>query len=131
MGEHGAGMPASMHLDLFGEVLHDIFGVRAYMVGSATTSTTWRDVDVRVLLRDDDFAVWFPNQQPGHERFDRKWRGLCMALSALGQQMTGLPIDFQIQQQTTANDRYKGGRRDPLGLRIDPPVPVEVNTDGK
>jgi hypothetical protein len=33
-----------------------------------------------------------------------------LAWSMLGRQMTGLPIDFQIQQQTLANDEFDGPR---------------------
>jgi hypothetical protein len=39
-----------------------------------------------------------------------KWVSLCMAYSALGKHMTGLPIDFQIQQQSDANKQFKGLR---------------------
>jgi len=39
---------------------------------------------------------------------------LCLAFSALGKQMTGLPIDFQIQPTTWANEKFKGSRRSAL-----------------
>lgn len=44
-----------------------------------------------------------------------KWMSLCLAYSALGKEMTGLPIDFQIQQQTHANELHKG-IRSPIGM---------------
>lgn len=115
------GMPEAMHLDNFGRIVEWAFGERAYLVGSATTKKEgWRDVDVRVILSDEDYAA-LDIGEPGYDSANQKWTSLCMAYSALGKQMTGLRIDFQIQQQTNANLKYKGGERIPLGmLPIDP-----------
>ena len=47
-------------------------------------------------------------------------RGLALLGLAIGEYLaarTGLPIDFQIQQQTAANHHHPGGMRNPLGLR--------------
>lgn len=44
-----------------------------------------------------------------------KWVALCMAFSALGKEMTGLPIDFQIQRRTDANKKYPKQPRFALG----------------
>jgi hypothetical protein len=33
-----------------------------------------------------------------------------MAYSALGRQMTGLPIDFELQLTSKANEQYEGAR---------------------
>jgi hypothetical protein len=71
--------------------------------------TGWRDVDVRLILPDDVYAsmglgvVDYPHS-------NAKWRSLVFAWSAFGRQLTGLPIDFQIQQQTDANKKHKGPR---------------------
>jgi hypothetical protein len=43
---------------------------------------------------------------PKYPHRNAKWIALVLAFSALGKQMTGLPIDFQIQQQTLANETY-------------------------
>lgn len=56
MGDWGVGMPAASRLDQFGRVCHEAFGATAYLVGSALKTTDWRDVDVRVILTDDEFA---------------------------------------------------------------------------
>lgn len=114
------GMPASMHLDLFGRTVEWAFGSMPYLVGSATyKKLNWRDVDVRLILSDEDFEK-LDVGKPGEDASNERWMSLCMAYSALGKQMTGLPIDFQIQQQTWANKRYpktaRRGQRVPLGM---------------
>jgi hypothetical protein len=35
-----------------------------------------------------------------------RWRVFNMAFSELGKRITGLPVDFQIQQQTDANKQF-------------------------
>lgn len=81
-----------------------------FLVGSAMTRPTFRDVDVRVILTDIEFDGRFadPIQLRMHNR----------AFSAWGQRDTGLPIDFQIQRFTDANAKFPGpGNRNPVGLR--------------
>lgn len=106
----GVGMPASLYLQEFGQLIEDVFGDCPYQVGSSLASKTdFRDVDVRVILSDEDYEKWgFGN--PEHPQQNKKWRSLVKAYSILGQIMTGLPIDFQIQQQTNANRLFKGSR---------------------
>jgi hypothetical protein len=97
------GMPGALHLDLFGQQVRAAFGHPPYLVGSATRLKQWRDVDVRLILPDAEFAAL-------GLRCDgvpcAKLDSLNMAYAALARHMTGLPIDFQIQQQTRANARY-------------------------
>lgn len=114
------GMPASMHLDQFGRLVLWAFGRMPYLVGSATyKKVNWRDVDVRLILDDEDFEK-LDIGKPGEDASNAKWMSLCMAYSALGEKITGLPIDFQIQQATWANKRYpkteRRGQRVPLGM---------------
>jgi hypothetical protein len=108
-------MPALLRLEAFGLRVLDAFGDLPYLVGSAAVSKTWRDVDVRLILDDDVFAALFPGYERLHQ-CDLKWGLLCDAIAELAHVQTGLPVDFQIQSQTTAN-RYEGPRH-PLGLRI-------------
>lgn len=102
-------MPAQLKLNQFGRVVSEAFGTTAYHVGSSMLTDTWRDVDVRVILDDDEFE-----RQIGELTrpmcMNLRWNALCLAFAALGREMTGLPIDFQIQQQTAANEEYSGGR---------------------
>lgn len=109
MGKHGVGMPAAVYLDQFGQLVRDAFGEIPYQVGSSLETTAWRDVDVRLILHDDVYAAWGFGD-PEHTHFNARWVALTLAFAALGRQMTGLPIDFQIQQQTRANAKYPGPR---------------------
>lgn len=70
----------------------------------------WRDIDVRIMLRNDDFATLATVIKP---------RRLNLMLTLWGRQVTGLPIDCQIQSAATANDRYPTDKhpRNMLGMR--------------
>lgn len=125
-GQSGVGMPEHAKLELFGELLEDVFGHMPYLVGSASHSKTWRDVDVRVILPDREFTALFErgDLHGGAARFAHsRIGGVTLAFSVLGREMTGLPIDLQIQPMTEAN-RYDGPRI-PIGLAhiIDPVHP--------
>lgn len=81
-----------------------------YLVGTAMDRGPYRDVDVRLMLND--------------KRYDR----LCKTFGqntvnflglAIGEYLasrTGLPIDFQFQRITEANENHHGARN-PLGTR--------------
>jgi len=98
---HGVGMPAWMHLHLFASVVMDAFGYAPVLVGSAAVGKDWRDVDVRLVVPDDWFADEFGVVDSAHPNGER-WTAMCMAFSSLGKQMTGLPVDFQIQPESLA-----------------------------
>lgn len=105
----GVGMPAAMLLDEFGSQVWSTFGHPPYLVGSALRGKKWRDVDVRVILDDAEYAA-LGLGDPDYPHQNGKWVSLCLAYSALGKSLTGLPIDFQIQQQTKANKTFDGAR---------------------
>jgi hypothetical protein len=116
-----AGMPAELYLQDFGTVVSDAFGNKdlgVYHVGSSLKSKKWRDVDVRVILEDKVYEeMGFGD--PKHPWENPKWVAWTKAFSALGRQMTGLPIDFQIQQMTLCNQQFpsqKGHTRSFLGF---------------
>lgn len=116
MGEHkgepvviGTGMPASIALELFGRMVEDAFGETAYQVGSSVRGKDWRDVDVRVMLPTRRFRLLFGD--PRHASLDPRWRSVCWAFSLLGREMTGLPVDFQVQDRDDANERHHGFRQ--------------------
>lgn len=114
----GTGMPATTLLEAFGQWIYDAFGETAYHVGSSLYGKTWRDVDVRLMLDDDEFHAMFPGYKDAGQR-DSKWALICAAISELGKRQTGLPIDFQIQAATAANEtfgRTEGCGRNPLWL---------------
>ena|SRR5437899_7566160 len=109
------GMPADLWLHEFGSQVWSAFGEPPYLVGSALEKKTgWRDVDVRVILGDEEYVAWGLGD-PTRPHDNAKWTSLCLAYSELGRKMTGLPIDFQIQQRTYANDKFKRSRS-ALGL---------------
>lgn len=118
-GKHYADYLASplerFRLGLFGLVVDDAFDSCPYLVGSALRKASYRDVDVRVILLDDDFEQRFG---PATDwRSNRALRASNLAFSALGSQMTGLPIDFQAEQMTDANDA-NDGPRNALGIDL-------------
>ena len=109
------GMPAGIWLTKFGTIIREYFGHVAYHVGSSLDRKDWRDVDVRLILPDDEFTALFgKNQDSGT---NPKLAAITLAFATLGQQMTGLPIDFQIQPQTWANEHYPGPRSALIELR--------------
>lgn len=108
----GVGMPTALLLHEFGSHLWFAFKHTAYHVGSSLTKPNWRDVDVRVMLPDEEYVANYGDPENPHR--NGKWVADCLAFSALGKQITGLPIDFQIQHTTTANK--DSGIRSALGF---------------
>jgi hypothetical protein len=100
------------HLDQACELISKAFGDECpYLVGSAgigNDSGSPRDVDVRLMLDDDEFAAACPTRE--------RWELLCLAISTYLRDRTGLPIDFQIQRTREANERHGGSPRNPLGI---------------
>jgi hypothetical protein len=103
------GMPTNLLLEEFGSQVWSAFGTVPYLVGSALKSKKFRDVDVRLIL-DDELYASMGLGDPEYPQHNAKWVSLVLAYSALGKQLTGLPIDFQIQQQTYANKKFKNPR---------------------
>ena len=86
-----------------------------YQVGSSLTTPDYRDIDIRLIMADDVYAARYD---------DLKRKYLNLAVSLWGQKVTGLPIDFQIQPQTLANELYPGGRRHAIGHDLFDKAPV-------
>lgn len=87
--------------------LTDAHGHCTYLVGSAETGPTYRDVDVRTILADDVFDRLFPTREV--------WQIASVSVAAWLHLQTGLPIDFQYQRMTEANE-IEGTPRNPLGM---------------
>jgi hypothetical protein len=102
----GVGMPAYLKLNHFGRVVGEFFDETAYLVGSAVKGKGWRDVDVRIMLADEAYEALFGALPDRPRCLNLKWNAACLAFTALGKEMTGLPIDFQIDGQTEANEKY-------------------------
>lgn len=104
------GFPGILKVLDFTQKIYDVFGEYPYHVGSSLTNKNdWRDVDIRLILDDEVYAAWgFGN--PHYPQHNAKWAAMCRALTSLGREMTELPIDFQIQQRTDANEHEPGMR---------------------
>lgn len=103
---------ASLRLAVMGieKAFPDAFG--AYHVGSSLTRADYRDVDVRLILKDAQFEHLFGagDKSTGHFDF---WSLTCLSLSEWLRARTGLPVDFQITSLTEAQ-KYKGEPRNAL-----------------
>lgn len=88
----------------------EAFDSTPYLVGTAADRTEYRDVDVRLILDDDKYAALASVVGPDLLAF------LGIAVGEYLAARTGMPIDFQVQQQTAANAHH-GGMRNPLGMR--------------
>jgi hypothetical protein len=91
----------------------EAFGHPPYIVGSSTERDDYRDVDVRSIIPDEDFDAIF-----NHREF--LWSLVCLAVSDYLSRASGLPIDYQIQRMTEANEKYVSGARNPVGMRARP-----------
>jgi hypothetical protein len=70
------------------------------------SAESYRDVDVRLMLDDGQFAAACPTRE--------RWELLCLAIGTYLRERTGLPVDFQIQRAAEANEKHDGPRN-PLG----------------
>lgn len=125
------GAPAFFELNQACLTLVGAFGCRIYLVGSAMTRRDHRDVDVRCILDDAEYARWFPGIGPNPSH-DARWSLMCSAISLWLSKHTGLPVDFQIQQQTMANaefPRREGHDRQALGIFLEPTAAASTSQD--
>lgn len=103
-------------LDLACKPIAEAFSA-PYLVGTAVQRQDYRDVDVRLILGDDEYDALADAMPQGT-------RSLAFLGLAVGQylaSLTDLPIDFQFQRQTEANERHcldsGGTSRNPMGVR--------------
>ena len=116
------GAPACFALELACQHVNAAFGgFGCYLVGSALERPDWRDIDVRYIMTDEEFAAEFPavNMKAHNWEFDPKWILLTIGIAAYLSKASGLPVDFQFQPMSHANERHKGPRN-ALGLRFAP-----------
>lgn len=90
------------------------FDTTCFLVGTAVAYRSWRDVDVRAILPDQQYQRLF-GEAAVPPRTHPLWSLLCSSTSLWLGQCTGLPVDFQIQSQTRAT-AYAGRPRIPLGF---------------
>ena len=68
-------------------------------------------MDVRLILIDEHYDSLMGGTPEGFATL------LDFALGAYIRELTGLPVDFQVQRMTEANENHKGKQRNPLGGR--------------
>lgn len=88
------------------------FGLGTFHVGSSLASPDYHDVDLRCILHDDEYDRMFGSQ---NEDGAARLSFLNAAISEWLSKRVGLPIDFQFQQFTDANEKYQG-RRNGIGF---------------
>lgn len=120
------GAPALDRLIMACLFVREAFDAEPYLVGSALASNPkdgYRDVDVRVLLPDERFKALFETDHVPHAGAHPLKILMESAIAEYLTRVTALPVDFQIQQFTDANARFKGERM-PLSflLRGDKPI---------
>lgn len=108
-------------------------GFGCYHVGSSLERRDYRDVDVRFIMSDEAFDRLFRVEAKDADSgaagwLNPLWSLMCTTISDWMSRTTGLPIDFQIQRQTQANEKHKG-KRSALGIFLD--YPGERPSDGK
>lgn len=112
------GAPGIFKLDLACRAICEAFSrYGCYLVGSSLERADWRDVDVRLIMSDEEFASQFPAVDGRSWELDSKWLLTTIGISMILREQTGLPIDFQIQPQTHANERHPGPRH-ALGMKM-------------
>lgn len=90
--------------------IREAFGAQPYLVGTAGERGPFRDVDVRLML---------PDEQYDELAAVLDAHGIAFLGLAIGQylhSLTGLPIDFQLQRLTEANEQH-AKPRNPIGCR--------------
>jgi hypothetical protein len=111
------GAPKAFELEMACQVVVDAFdSLGCFLVGSATERADWRDVDLRMMFKDEDFAKLFPDAGE-HWEHDSRWLLMTAAISDWLSKRSGLPVDFQFQPMTWANKKFDKIRH-AVGIRI-------------
>lgn len=111
--------PHYFNLNLACVPLLAAFDGGTYLVGSCLARPDYRDVDVRAIVSDAEWRRLFGTAENGSN--SALWSVMCAGISAWLRERTGLPVDFQVQQQTAANAKF-GAREHPrhaLGIALE------------
>lgn len=112
----GLGEPEHMKLAAACQLVADALNETCYMVGSATESREFRDVDVRVIMDDENFDSLF-----GPSRAFKPFQVLfSISVSTWLREVTGLPVDFQVQRRSDVSQADWDKERDPLNIATFP-----------
>lgn len=92
--------------------------VGIFLVGSSLHRRDFRDVDIRLMLRKDDYRKLFPNA-PENPQGNATWDVICVSISDFLARQCGLPVDFQIQEMDWANSNFgEDHKRSAVGIMI-------------
>ena len=97
-------------LDLACKPIQEGIGDTYHVGTSADGRQGYRDVDVRTILSDEQYGALLTAINAEGIAF------MGLAIGHYLHALSGLPIDYQIQQQSAAN-RMHQGMRNPLGMR--------------
>ena len=114
------GMPEHIRLEAACTILTQAFDEIPYLVGSATRTRDYRDIDVRMIMDDEKFLDLFGHTSPA---LSALWNLLSMSISLYLKSATGLPIDFQIQRYSSIKEEDWNQPRIPLGNFVSIPKP--------
>ena len=107
------GAPEAYSLDQVANFVNKAFGGTCYLVGSATETRDFRDVDVRMIFSNEKYVALFGDTHGGHSYF---WSLVCVSVSEYMTKRTGLKVDFQIQKRANVTKADWDKIRNPLGL---------------
>lgn len=102
------------NLDHACKILGQTFHFNVYLVGSVLKKKDWRDVDLRCMLDDEDYDKLF-NSPYKDLNCDHMRQVMNISISSWLKSMTGLPVDFQFQKTSKANEEYKSEPRSCIG----------------
>lgn len=108
----GLGEPHQMKLAAACILVEQALQETCYMVGSATNKRDFRDVDVRVIMNDDKFDTLFGP----HTHFKPFQVLFSISVSTWLKEVTGLPVDFQVQRRSDIKESDWDKMRDPLKI---------------
>ena len=109
--------PGDYELSQACRVLVDAFGPRVFLVGSSLHRKDHVDVDVRCVLPDEAYRRLFPAGGGPNDPF---WSLQASSLSTWLEAHSGLPIDFQFQEESAAAREYPDQPRQFLGVFLTP-----------
>lgn len=93
-------------------IFDESFGI--FLVGSALKRKDWRDVDVRQIISDAEFERRFGEFVEPYEN-NKFLRAFNLGISGWMRAASHLPIDYQVQPITKANELYPNEPRNGLG----------------
>jgi len=103
---HWIGAPDYFNLNHALASVAEAFGHHCYLVGSACAQRDYRDIDIRCILPDEEFDALFGARSYATHDTNPRLSLMNASLSGCLRDRTSLPIDFQFQRRTEANEQY-------------------------